>query len=45
MIVSERRIGEKSEIQTRYFITSLDSDAEKILKAKRSHWGIENRLH
>lgn len=45
MIVSERRIGEKSEVQTRYFITSLDSDAEKILKVKRGHWGIENRLH
>lgn len=45
MIISERRIGEESEIQTRYFITSLDSHAEKILKVKRSHWGIENRLH
>jgi predicted transposase YbfD/YdcC len=45
MIVSERRMGDKSEVQTRYFITSLDSDAEKILKVKRSHWGIENRLH
>jgi predicted transposase YbfD/YdcC len=45
MIISERRIGEESEIQTRYFMTSLENDAEKILKAKRSHWGIENRLH
>ena len=45
MIVSERRIGERIEIQTRYFITSLNSQAEKILKVKRSHWGIENRLH
>ena len=45
MIVSERRIGNESEIQTRYFITSLASNAEKILKVKRCHWGIENRLH
>jgi predicted transposase YbfD/YdcC len=45
MILSERRIGEESEIQDRYYITSLESDAEKILKAKRSYWGIENRLH
>jgi predicted transposase YbfD/YdcC len=44
-LVSERRIGDESEIQTRYFITSLESNAEKILKVKRSHWGIENRLH
>jgi predicted transposase YbfD/YdcC len=45
MITSERRIGEKAEIETRYFISSMESDAQKILKVKRSHWGIENRLH
>ncbi len=45
MILSERRIGEEIEIQDRYYISSLESDAEKILKAKRSYWGIENRLH
>ena len=45
MIVSERRMGEESEIQTRYFMSSLDSQAEKILKVKPSHWGIENCLH
>ncbi len=45
MILSERRIGEESEIQDRYYISSLESNAEKILKAKRSYWGIENRLH
>ena len=28
-----------------FFIISQLSQAEKILKAKRSHWGIENRLH
>ena len=45
MILSERRIGDETEIQDRYYITSLESDAEKILRAKRSYWGIENRLH
>lgn len=45
MILSERRIGEEVEIQDRYYISSLESNAEKILKAKRSYWGIENRLH
>ena len=45
MILSERRIGVESEIQDRYYISSLESDAEKILNAKRSYWGIENRLH
>jgi predicted transposase YbfD/YdcC len=45
MILSERRIGEESEVQDRYYISSLESNAQKILKAKRSYWGIENRLH
>ena len=45
MILSERRIGDDSEVQDRYFISSLESNAEKILRAKRSYWGIENRLH
>lgn len=45
MILSERRIGEDSEVQDRYFISSLESNAEKVLRAKRSYWGIENRLH
>lgn len=44
-IVSERRWPEKTEINTRYYISSLRLDAKTLLKAKRSHWGIENRLH
>jgi len=44
-IRSERRMGEKVEIKTRYFISSLQMNAKAFLKAKRSHWGIENRLH
>jgi predicted transposase YbfD/YdcC len=45
MIRSERQIGEKVEIKTRYFISSLEMNAKAFLKAKRSHWSIENRLH
>lgn len=45
VIASERRIGEETEIETRFFFTSLQSDTEKILKVKCSHWGIENRLY
>lgn len=44
-IRSERRIGDKVEIKTRYFISSAQLNAKALLKAKRSHWGIENRLH
>jgi predicted transposase YbfD/YdcC len=44
-IVSQRQIGEKVEVQTRYFISSLPADAKSILKTKRSHWKIENQVH
>jgi predicted transposase YbfD/YdcC len=44
-IRSERRFGEKVEIKTRYFISSLPMNAKAFLKAKRSHWKIENDLH
>lgn len=44
-IVSQRQMGEKVEVQTRYYIASLPADAKVILQAKRSHWKIENQLH
>ena len=44
-IVSQRQIGEKVEVRTRYFISSLPADAKTILKTKRSHWKIENQVH
>ncbi|GAB4473124.1 MAG: hypothetical protein Kow0088_08230 [Anaerolineales bacterium] len=42
MINTERRIGDKIEVKTRYFISSLAAPAKRILKAKRSRWSIEN---
>jgi len=45
MIQSERHEEDTITHQTRYFISSLDNDAQLILAAKRSHWGIENKLH
>ena len=44
-IVSQRQIGETLQVQTQYFISSLPADAHAILKARRSHWKIENQLH
>jgi predicted transposase YbfD/YdcC len=32
-------------LERRYYLTSLESNAEKILGAVREHWGIENSLH
>jgi len=45
MIQSERHFNGQVSRETRYFISSLANDAQQILDAKRSHWGIENKLH
>jgi predicted transposase YbfD/YdcC len=45
MVRSERDIEGKISIETRYYITSIESDAEQFCKAVRGHWGIENKVH
>jgi len=45
MVKSQRRIGEESSTQCRYFISSLNSDAKLVLYAVRTHWEIENKVH
>ena len=45
-VVSIREIlGQGTTEEIRYYLSSLPADAEKIAKAVRSHWGIENSLH
>jgi len=45
MVKSSRTIeGIRSE-ERRYYISSLSPIAERIAKAARSHWGIENKVH
>ncbi len=45
MVVSERRLWNKTTTEVRFYLSSLASNAEKIYQAIRSHWGIENSLH
>jgi len=45
MVESERRIGEKTTRETRYFISSLAGSAAKLARPIRAHWRIENSLH
>jgi predicted transposase YbfD/YdcC len=45
MIRRERRLSDRTEICTRYFIASLEATAERFLKIVREHWGIENSVH
>jgi len=46
-ITSERfnKSTRKTNSETRYYITSLKADAEKINSAIRKHWTVENNLH
>jgi predicted transposase YbfD/YdcC len=38
-------IGKEKTVERRYFISSLEADAELGLKCVRGHWAIENNLH
>jgi predicted transposase YbfD/YdcC len=45
MIESVREIGEKTEVETRFYITSLVFLAAQLGPIIRSHWAVENSLH
>jgi len=45
MIQSSRKVKEKTAIQNRYYISSLQGNAKKINDAIRQHWAVENKLH
>ncbi len=38
-------IGKETSCDRRFFISSLEANAEESLRAVRSHWQIENSLH
>lgn len=44
-VEAERQLGDKTQRQTRYYITSLAGDAREAGTSVREHWGIENSLH
>ena len=45
-IENKRTIGAKTTLEDQYLISSLPAKApQKILHARRSHWGVENKLH
>ena len=47
MVKIESQVEAKGKIteETRYYITSLAAEPQKILNSVRSHWAIENSLH
>ena len=45
MVKAERRIGDETSQETRYYISSLSGEALAFAEAVRSHWSIENSCH
>ena len=45
MVLCTRMSGEKQTKHVRFYISSLPSDAKRILETVRKHWSIENELH
>lgn len=44
-VEAQRHKDGQTSTETRYYITSLEADAERLLRAARTHWHIENKLH
>ena len=44
-ISSKRTIGDKVEREKRYYISSIEPNAQLLSESIRSHWAIENSLH
>jgi len=42
---SQRQLWNQTTCETRFFLSSLDADAETFTGLIRSHWEIENNLH
>ena len=45
LVESRREIGEKVEMERRYYLVSLPADGVHFSDAVRQHWGVENGLH
>jgi predicted transposase YbfD/YdcC len=45
MVQRERHVGDDISVETSYYISSIENDAQRFGHAVRSHWGIENSLH
>jgi predicted transposase YbfD/YdcC len=45
MVESVRVVNGKTSVETRYFISSLEKNAQRLAEGIRGHWSIENSLH
>jgi predicted transposase YbfD/YdcC len=45
VLESKRTINDVTTTEKRYYISTLENNAESLNKIIRSHWGVENSLH
>lgn len=45
VVISERIVNDKREVETRYFISSRVLSVDMLLQVVRDHWKVENGLH
>lgn len=45
MVECERTLNDRTTIEYRYYIGSIENNAQLLGKSVRDHWGIENKLH
>ncbi|HXG93049.1 MAG TPA: ISAs1 family transposase [Blastocatellia bacterium] len=45
MVEATREVKGETSKQVRYYLSSLEVDAERLSEAVRGHWGIENSCH
>lgn len=45
MVESIREVNGEKTLERRYFLSSLEVDAERFARTVRSHWGVENKVH
>jgi predicted transposase YbfD/YdcC len=45
VVEARRTVNGKESVERRYYLSSLQADAEKFGRAVRGHWGVENGLH
>jgi predicted transposase YbfD/YdcC len=45
IVICERRLWNKTSIEVRYYLSSLEADAQVLAHAVRTHWGVENSVH
>lgn len=44
-VEAERTIQGQGSIEKRYYLSSLQADAQELARSVRAHWSVENNLH